>query len=187
MEFEYKRHGTLDLLAARTVYDGKIIVHKLGETHNSIDFLNLVQSVVDYLPQYARSVFILDQYNTHKSEEIVRYVAHKINFTGDLGIKGKRGILKDMKTRQAFLESACHSIRFLFTPKHCSWLNQIETWFGLLQRNLLKDLSCKSKDELKVKIELYIQYFNTNLAKPFIWKFAGYDTKKFYKQSDSNT
>lgn len=159
-------------------------MHKLGKTHNSIDFLNLVQSVVDYLPQQARSVFILDQYNTHKSEELVRYVAHKINFTSDLGIKGKKGILKDMKTRQAFLESACHPIRFLFTPKHCSWLNQIETWFGLLQRNLLKDLSCKSTDELKDKIDLYIQYFNLHLAKPFNWKFRGYNTNKIYNQTN---
>lgn len=183
IEFEYKRNGTIDLLAARSVHDGKIIAHQLSETHNSIDFLNLVKSVMEKIPAGARVVFIADQYSTHLSEDLVRWVAEKVDFKGDLGKKGKKGILKNKKSRLAFLESACFPIRFIYTPKHCSWLNQIETWFGFLQRNLLKDLSCNNVNELKCLINDYINVFNQFWAKSFNWKFNGYKESKLYNNT----
>ena len=81
-----------------------------------------------------------------------------------------------MKSRQAFLEDKSHKIRFLYTPKHCSWLNQIENWFALLVRKVLKKANFPSIDVLSKKIERFIDYYNNCLAKPYVWKSKG---KKF--------
>jgi len=71
---------------------------------------------------------IMDCLNTHQSASLVRYVAQVEGLGIDLGIKGKSGILQSMNTRTDFLTEPSHRIVFHFTPKHCSWLNQIEIW-----------------------------------------------------------
>ncbi len=120
-------------------------------------------------------IIICDQLNTHKSESLVRYVAQMIKYPFDLGIKGKTGILKPQETRMAFLETESHKIRFLFTPKHCSWMNQIENWFAVLQRKVINRGEFPSVDDLEEKIKKFIQYYSDCLAKPMNWKFRGYD------------
>lgn len=118
-------------------------------------------------------IFITDQLNTHQSAGLVEWVARQIGDAQDLGEKGKHGILPTMATRAAYLSEPMQRIRFVYTPIHCSWLNQIELWFSLLVRRLLKRSSFTSKEELRSRILAFIEYFNATLAKPFKWTYKG--------------
>ena len=88
-------------------------------------------------------------------------------------MKGKEGILNSKNSRRQFIEDPTHRIRFLYTPRHCSWLNQIEIWFSILARRLFKGASFTSIDDLRSRALQFIEYFNSVLAKPFRWTFTG--------------
>lgn len=171
-EFEYKRHGTCCLIANFEVATGKIICPTLGATRTEKDFEKHIQQTLDTDPE-ADWIFIVDQLNTHRSESLVRFVAKQCGIKDDLGVKGKSGILKSMITRTNFLQDESHRIRFVYTPKHASWLNQIECWFSILVRRLLKRASFTSIRELKQLILEFIDYFNNTMAKPFKWTYTG--------------
>jgi hypothetical protein len=109
----------------------------VGPTQTEADFAAVVEQIVQTDPN-AEWVFIADQLNTHKSETLVRFVTDRVGFEGKLGRKGRRGILKNLASREAFLASSKHRIRFVYTPKHCSWLNQVEIWFSILSRKATK-------------------------------------------------
>ncbi len=185
-EFEYIRHGTIGLMAAVNVATGNIINHRLHPTRNEKDFLSFIETTVAYFPEQDEIVLMLDQLNTHQSESLVRWVASQIGFKGDLGTKGYKGILRNMKTRKAFLEDKSHRIRFVYTPKHCSWLNPIENWFAKLQRHVIRNGNFSSVDALKNKIESYISFYNRCLVKPLNWKFKGFIKAKELKNITIN-
>lgn len=171
-EFEYIRHGTLSLIANFSVATGRIVQPSLGPTRTEADFVAHVRQTVASDPT-AGWIFIVDQLNTHQSATLVELVAHQCGITEDLGEKDKRGILQTMASRAAFLTEPEHRIRFVYTPKHCSWLNQIEIWFGILARRLLKRGSFVSVNELGTRIMEFIEYFNRTMAKAFKWTYTG--------------
>ena len=171
-EHGYERHGTLALIANLEAATGQIIVPSLGPTRTEVDTVAHVRQTIATDPD-AEWVFIADQLNTHQSAGLVRLVAEVCQLDIDLGVKGKSGILLSMKTRKSFLTNESHRIRFVYTPKHTSWLNQIEIWFSILVRKLLKRASFTSIDDLRQRILKFIDYFNRTLAKPFKWTYAG--------------
>nr|MDO8085281.1 transposase [Candidatus Sigynarchaeum springense] len=79
----------------------------------------------------------------------------------------------DIEKYRAFLEDASHRMRFVYTPKYCSWLNQVECWFSILARKLLKRETFTSVEDLKRKILAFIAYYNETMAEPFKWTYSG--------------
>jgi transposase len=171
-EFEYRRHGTQTLIAAINVATGKV-QGVCGDTRTEEDFAKFVAHMMESNPGYSTYHFVADQLNTHKSETLVRLVAEHCEIDEDLGIKGKQGILESMETRENFLAGTGKSIIFHYTPKHASWMNQIEIWFGMLVKKVIKRGNFLSKDALKHKILAFIDYFNKTMAKPFKWTYQG--------------
>ncbi|WP_445305850.1 transposase [Microcoleus sp. w1-18aA5] len=132
-----------------------------------------IRHIIETDPDAKKWHLIMDCLNTHQSESLVRLVAEKEGLDIDLGIKGKSGILQSMKSRAVFLSDPTHQIVFHYTPKHSSWLNQIEIWFSILVRQLLKRASFTSEYDLKNRILNFINYFNQTMAKPFKWTYKG--------------
>lgn len=170
VEFEYKRHGTTCLMAARDVATGEV-TGWCNPTRTEEDFNNFIIDLLEKDPERRQHHFICDNLNTHKSESLVLLVAAIEGGDQDLGIKGREGILKSIASREKYLTDLSHEIVFHFTPKHASWLNQIEVWFSILVRKLLRWNSVKSVAELNAKISEFIEYYNHTMAKPFKWKY----------------
>jgi DDE superfamily endonuclease len=170
-EHEYQRHGTLCLTANLEVWCGWIIAPTLGATRTEADFVGHIEQTVATDP-WAGWVFVADNLNTHQSEGLVVWVAQQCGLKEDLGVKGKRGVLKSQKSRAAFLSDKSHRIRLVYTPKHTSWLNQIEIWFSILVRKLLRRSSFSSPEDLKARILAFIDYFNGTMAKPIRWLYS---------------
>ncbi len=178
-EYEYVRHGTSTLIAAVNVEDGKVIAYHQGQTRDEHDFCEFVKKMINQLPELDEIVILTDQLNTHMSESLVKWIAQKEEYEQlELGIKGKDGILKSMESRRLFLEKSHHRVRFVFTPKHCSWLNPIENWFAKLQRHIITKGNFTSIHDLETKIDKYIHFYNNELAKPLNWKFRGFTKGK---------
>lgn len=169
-EFEYLRHGTQTLIASFDVSSGKILQESIGQTRTESDFLSHLQQMIRANPQVRKWHLVMDCLNIHVSESLVLWVASNEGISrATLGKKGQYGILQSMKTRAEFLSNPEHSIIFHYTPKHCSWLNQIERegrrgfpamtnrvveiWFSILMRKLLKRSSFLSEGDLAARTQ----------------------------------
>jgi transposase len=172
-EFEYIRHGTRSFIISRDVVTGQIIEPYGGPSRTEADFLQHVQAVVSSDGDTRRWHFVVDNLDTHRSESLVRWVASESGLDLELGKKGKSGILANRHTRAEFLSDPNHRIVFHYTPKHTSWMNQVEIWLSILVRKLLKRGSFNSVDELKQKVMGFIDYYNRTMAKPFKWTYQG--------------
>ena len=117
---------------------------------------------------------MVDNLNIHQSEALVRWIAEREGIAPEaLGIKGKRGILQSMESRAAFLRNPTHRVVLYYTPKHASWMNQVEIWLSILVRKLLKRGNFTSLDDLRDQILAFITYYNRTMAKPIKWAYTG--------------
>ena len=172
IEFEYERHGTLCLIGNFVVTTGELLRPTIGPTRTEADFASHIEQTMATHPG-ASWVFVTDNLNIHCSETLVRVVAEACEITEPLGKKGARGVLRSVASRQAFLSEPSHRVRFVYTPKHSSWLNQIEVVFGVIMRKVVRRGSFTSVEDLRNKLMNFIEYFNRVFAHPFRWTYTG--------------
>ncbi len=173
IEFEYTRHGTQCLIGNFEVATGQAIAPTVQATRDEQDFASHIEQTVATDPQ-AGWIFVADNLTTHASATLVLWVAALCGMAAEsLGKKGKSGVLKSVATRKGFLTDVTHRVRFVYVPKHTSWLNQVEIWFSVLARRVLRRGNFRSTEDLRQKILAYIAYYNRTRAKPYKWTYAG--------------
>jgi len=173
-EVEYIRHGTLSWFINFDVATGQVIIPSWGTTRSEEDALAHLQRLIASDPFAKKWHIILDNLNIHQSAALVRWIAEQEGIAAEtLGVKGKSGILRSMESRAAFLHNHTHHVVFYYTPKHASWMNQVEIWLSILVRKLLKRGNFLSLDDLRDRILAFITYYNGTMAKPIKWTYTG--------------
>lgn len=165
-EFEYIRHGTRCLIASLAVPTGQIL-GDVSARRGSLDFCRHLRHVAAQFPDVKRFHWVMDNLNTHWNLAMCRCIARLS------GVPFEPKKLRNGLQRRAFLTNPEHKHVIHYTPKHGSWLNQIEIWFGVLQRRVIRRGNFCSKADLTRKIVDYIAYYNENLAHPYRWTYTG--------------
>jgi transposase len=156
------------------VVTGQVIEPSWGPTRTEGDALVHIQRLIASDRKATRWHLMVDNLNIHQSESLVQWVAEREGIAPEaLGVKGKRGILQSMESRAAFLHDPTHQVVFYYTPKHASWMNQVEIWLSILVRKLLKRGNFSSLDDLRNQILAFIAYYNRTMAKPIKWTYMG--------------
>jgi transposase len=173
-EFESIRHGTLSWFINFDVVSGQVVEPSWGPTRTEEDALAHLERLIASDPEATKWHIILDNLNIHQSQSLVSWVAEREGIASEtLGVKGKSGILHSMESRAAFLHDPTHQVVFYYTPKHASWMNQVEIWLSILVRKLLKRGNFLSLDDLRDQILAFIAYYNRTMVKPIKWTYTG--------------
>jgi hypothetical protein len=173
-EFEYIRHGTLSWFINFDVVTGQVLEPSWGPTRTEEDALAHIHRLIASDGKATRWHLMLDNLNIHQSESLVCWVAEREGIAPEtLGIKGKGGILESMESRAAFLHDPTHQVVVYDTPKHASWMNQVEIGLSILVRKLLKRGNFCSLDDLREQLLAFIVYYNRTMAKPIKWTYTG--------------
>jgi hypothetical protein len=163
---EYIRHGTRCLLASLVVPTGQVL-GSVTEQRGTWDFVRHVRDVVVQFPGARRYHWVMDNLNTHYTWELCQYLG-KLS-----GVWDDRPPLRTGAQRRAFLTNPSHQHVVHYTPKHGSWLNQVEIWFGVLSRRLLRRGEFRSMQDLAAQILAFIAYYDRHDAHPYDWTYTG--------------
>lgn len=163
---EYIRHGTRCLLATRVVATGQVIGSVLQQ-RGTWDFVRHIRDVVELFPNVRRFHWVMDNLNTHWTFALCRYLGRLS------GLWDERPCLRTGKQRRAFLADPAHKHVIHYTPKHGSWMNQIEIWFGVLTRRVLRRGNFESPEALARAINEFIVHYNAHEAFPYEWTYTG--------------
>ncbi|MES2793932.1 MAG: transposase [Planctomycetota bacterium] len=181
-EFNDINHGTVCMTANWEVVAGQLLAPTLSETRDNHDFAQHIKQTIATDPN-ASWVIVLDNLNTHCGEPLVRLIADQLEIDqSTLGVVKKSGSLKDMEARRAFLSDLTHRIRFVYLPKHSSWLNQIEIIFGVISRRVMRHRNFTSKSDLIDQLQRFMTYFNQTIARPMNWTYTGRPTRNTANQ-----
>ena len=140
-DHEYVRYGTLSLLAGIDLMTGEVI-GSVEERHRSQESVAFLKKLDEHYPKEWKIQMVLDNHSAHTSKET-----------------------------QAYLETVPNRFAFAFSPKHASWLNVIESFFAKMTKSMLRHIRVSSKEELRQRIELYLQEVNRSPVQ-FRWKYG---------------
>ena len=164
-EHEYKRLGSTHLSASFCVPTGQV-AYDLAQTHNGDDFVAHLRHAAAELPKGERYHWVLDNNRTHSTPAVCAVVAELSGLAVPEG-------LKTGKARRQWLSDPEHQHVFHFTPVHGSWLNQVEMFFGVLSRKLLRRDDFASREGFVQRLEAWMEYYNREWAHPYRWTYAG--------------
>jgi transposase len=165
-EHEYIRHGTRVLINSLAVATGQI-AWTIGRTRTAPDFVTHLQQACQRLPRMTRYDWVLDNFNTHWSLDVCRVVARWCQ------VPFEPHKLKKARRCRPFLSDPSHRHVFHFTPKHGSWLNQAELFFGVVQRRFLARGSFPSTKDFERRLERFLKTYTTCHAHPYRWTYTG--------------
>jgi DDE superfamily endonuclease len=165
-EHEYIRHGTRALIASFVVPTGEV-VWDMGVTRTSVDFAAHLAHVASCFANQQRFHWVLDNLNTHWSLDVCELMA-RLN-----QVPFHKRSLRSGSQRRAFLTDLSHKHVFHFTPKHGSWLNQVELWFSTLARRWLQRGDFASTRDFVTRFQVYMADYNTYRAHPYRWTYTG--------------